>query len=77
MIYSLLDVEDQIQVVGDQFCCGWCGRSFPKKITCRRHIRTVHSEDQGVLCHICNKTLKNAGSLKAHLRGSHNVYQRM
>jgi len=71
------DVEDQIQVVGDHFCCGLCGRSFPKKITCRRHIRTVHSEDQEVLCHVCNKTLKNAGSLKAHLRGSHNIYQRM
>ena len=76
-IGSLLDVEDQIQAVGDHFCCGLCGRSFPKKITCRRHIRTVHSEDQEVLCHVCNKTLKNAGSLKAHLRGSHNIYQRM
>jgi len=70
------DVEDQIQVVGDLYCCGLCGRSFPKKITCRRHVRTVHCGDQEVQCEVCNKTLKNAGSLKAHLRGSHNIYQR-
>ena len=74
---EILDVEDQIQVAGDEFSCIVCGRAFPKLWLCRRHIRTVHTEDQGVLCHICNKTLKNAGSLKAHLRGSHNVYQRM
>ena len=72
----LLDVEDQIQVVEDLYCCGLCGRSFPKKITCRRHVRTVHCGDQEVQCDVCNKTLKNAGSLKAHLRGSHNIYQR-
>jgi len=70
------DVEDQIQVVGDLYCCGLCGRSFPKKITCRRHVRTVHCGDQEVQCDVCNKTLKNAGSLKAHLRGSHSIYQR-
>lgn len=74
---QLLDVEDQMEEVNGQFTCTTCGRGFPKKITCRRHIRTVHSQDQEVVCPVCNRTLKNSGSLKAHLRGTHNIYQRM
>jgi len=71
------DVEDQIQVAGDEFSCNLCGRTFPKLWLCRRHIRTVHTEDQEVTCSICNRTLKNQGSLKTHLRGCHNIFQRM
>merc|ERR1712130_380461 len=74
---EILDVEDQIQVAGDEFSCIVCGRAFPKLWLCRRHVRTVHTEDQEVSCNICNRTLKNQGSLKTHLRGCHNIYQRM
>ena len=74
---EILDVEDQIQVAGDEFSCIVCGRAFPKLWLCRRHIKTVHTEDQEVACNICNRTLKNQGSLKTHLRGCHNIYQRM
>ena len=79
MIYNLLDLflvlislgmetEKSIAFINDSFECTLCGRGFP-------HIQTVHTGDQKVLCHVCNKLLKNKASLKTHLRGAHGIYQ--
>jgi len=70
-----IEIETSIEYKNDKFECTLCGRGFPLKITCRRHIQTVHNEDQKVLCHVCNKQLKNTASLKTHLRGAHGIYQ--
>jgi len=67
--------EGMIQYANGQYQCAMCGRGFPLKITCRRHVKSVHSDNQQVLCHICNKYMKNSGTLKAHLRGTHGIYQ--
>jgi len=67
--------ETLIQQTNGQFECAICGRGFPLKITCRRHVQNVHSDNQRVLCHVCNKYMKNSGTLKAHLRGAHGIYQ--
>ena len=86
MIYNLLDLflvlislgmetESSIAFINDSFECTLCGRGFPLKITCRRHIQTVHTGDQKVLCHVCNKLLEKNASLKTHLRGAHGIYQ--
>jgi len=70
-----METESSIAFINDNFECTLCGRGFPLKITCRRHIQTVHTGDQKVLCHVCNKLLKNNASLKTHLRGAHGIYQ--
>jgi len=69
------ETESLIQYANGQYECGMCGKGFPLKITCRRHVQNVHSNNQKVLCHVCNKYMKNSGTLKAHLRGSHGIYQ--
>jgi len=67
--------EGLIQHANGQYECTICGRGFPLKITCRRHVQNVHSDNQRVLCHVCNKHMKNTDTLKAHLRTSHGIYQ--
>ena len=69
------ETESLIQYANGQYECGMCGKGFPLKITCRRHVQNVHSNNQKVLCHVCNKYMKNSGTLKAHLRGRHGIYQ--
>jgi len=69
------ETEGLIQYANDQYECSICGRGFPLKITCRRHVQNVHSDNQRVLCHVCNKHMKNTSTLKAHLRTSHGIYQ--
>jgi len=69
------ETEGLIQYANGQYECRMCGRGFPLKITCRRHVQNVHSDNQRVLCHVCNKLMKNTSTLKAHLRTSHGIYQ--
>jgi len=68
--------DEMILESNGQFECSLCGRGFPMKKTCRRHVLNVHSDNQKIICSICHKYLKNQTSLKTHLRGSHGVYQK-
>ena len=70
------EIESCIGYRNDLYECTVCGKGFPMKKTCRRHIQTVHTDNQQVVCHVCNKQMKNNASLKTHLRGSHGIYQK-
>jgi len=70
------EIESCIGFRNDMYECTVCGKGFPMKKTCRRHIQTVHTDNQQVVCHVCNKQMKNNASLKTHLRGTHGVYQK-
>ena len=76
LVFIVEMCDNMILESNGQFECSVCGRGFPLKKTCRRHVQNVHCDHQKVLCPVCQKYMKKQTTLKSHLRGSHGVYQK-
>ena len=60
-------VEAYMTVNSDNlWSCTLCYKSFFDKSSTKRHMKTVHMENQAVKCQICFKTYKNMNALRAH-----------
>jgi len=54
--------------------CDICFKVIHKH-TLNRHKKYQHGTSTPVQCNLCEKIFKNEGTLKGHLRQSHNIYQ--
>lgn len=56
-----------------RYQCKWCTCSYGRKEHLTRHEKNIHGEDAGpFICNFCQRTYKNAESLRSHQYQSHN-----
>ena len=52
--------------------CEFCGQSFTRARSLKRHIHTVHEGRKDHKCELCGKSFSLAGDLKRHINAVHN-----
>jgi len=65
------DVESQLAKHADGFVCLICGRVSARKDNIKKHIESVHIEDEPKQCGFCEKKFKNKNSLQNHVSVIH------
>lgn len=56
-----------------RYKCQWCNCSYGRKEHLTRHEKNIHGTDAGpFICNFCQRTYKNAESLRSHQYQSHN-----
>ena len=61
----------------DGFTCLICGRVSARKENMKKHIESVHIQDEPKQCGLCEKKFKNKNSLQNHMsmihRNTHSI----
>jgi len=58
---------------GENWNCGLCKKSFPKRIRCVVHLQKTHKLGEKFTCEVCTKQFFNAWNLKQHLKSHNNA----